>query len=64
MQIIKKLGGYKKVLDILNSLGCKVGYFTLANQKHRKSLTKEVSLTLMDYCQKNNIPVSIEDFKG
>ena len=64
MQIIEKLGGYKKVLSILNGFGCKVGYFALANQKYRKNLSKDVSLILMDYCNKNNIPVSLEDFKG
>lgn len=65
MQIINKLGGYQSVLEILKNMGwnSKNPYGTLVVQSHRNALSKEVSLILMDYCQKNNIPVSIEDFK-
>ena len=66
MQIINKLGGYQSVLEILKMMGWKSRnpYGTLVVQAHRKTLSKDVSLALMDYCQKNNIPVSLEDFRG
>lgn len=65
MQIISKLGGYQNVLEILKTMGwrSKNPYGTLVVQAHRNTLSKEVALMLMDYCQKHNIPVSIEDFK-
>lgn len=65
MQIIEKLGGYQSVIEILKSMGWKSKnpYGTLVVQAHRKNLSKDVALSIMDYCQKHNIPVSIEDFK-
>lgn len=66
MQIIEKLGGYQNVIEILKTMGWKSKnpYGTLVVQAHRKNLSKNVALAIMSYCQKNNIPVSIEDFKG
>lgn len=65
MEIIKKIGGYKKAVEVLISGGWKVKqpYGLLVLQCHRKNLSKEASLILWDYCLKNNIPVSINDFK-
>lgn len=66
MEIIKKIGGYQKVLTVLLAGGWhnKNPYGSLVLQCHRKSLSKTVSLILWDYCLKNNIPVSISDFGG
>ena len=66
MELIKKIGGYKKVLAVLLAGGWKSKnpYGSLVVQCHRKNLSKTVSLILMDYCLKNNIPVSIRDFGG
>ena len=66
MEIINKLGGYKKVVDVLVSNGWKSTnpYGTLVIQNHRKNLSKDVSLILWDYCNKNGIKVKPEDFKG
>lgn len=66
MELIKRLGGYHKVSEILSSNGweSKNPYGTLVLQCHRKNLSKDVSLILWDYCQKHNIEVSKEDFKG
>ena len=65
MQIIKTLGGYKKVIEILLAGGWKVRqpYGSLVLQCHRKNLSKEVSLILYNYCLTHNIAVSISDFK-
>lgn len=63
MEIINKIGKLSKIHSILCESGFKIKYQTLAQQIWRKSLSKEVSLILLNYCQKNNIPVSIEDFK-
>lgn len=63
MKIIKKIGKLAKIQSILCDSGFPIKYQTLAQQIWRKNLSKEVSLILWDYCQKNNIPVSIEDFK-
>ena len=62
MQIIDKLGGYKKVKDILDKNGVSIKYGTLAQQVLRESLTTPVAITLWDYCQKHKIPVSRQDF--
>lgn len=66
MEIIKKIGGYKKATEILveNGWKSKRPYTTLVLQCWRKNLSKDVSLILWDYCNKHNIPVSIDDFKG
>lgn len=63
MDILEKIGTNKEIVEILNKAGWQGNYDTFAMQKSRKSLSKEVSLILWDYCQKNKIPVSIEDFK-
>ena len=63
MDILEKIGTNKEIVEILNKAGWQGNYDTFAMQKSRKSLSKEVSLILWDYCHKNNIPVSIEDFK-
>ena len=63
MEIVKKIGKLAKVQKILCDSGFNIKYQTLAQQIWRKKLSKEVSLILWDYCQKHNIPVSIEDFK-
>lgn len=64
MDILEKIGTNKEIVEILKSAGWTGTYDTFAMQKSRNSLSKEVSLILWDYCQKNNIPVSLEDFKG
>ena len=66
MEIISKLGGYKKVVDILVSGGWKSKnpYGTLVIQNHRKNLSKQVALILWDYCQRNNIDVNPKEFYG
>ena len=63
MDILDKIGTNKEIVEILNKAGWNGNYDTFAMQKSRKSLSKEVSLILWDYCQKHNIPVSIEDFR-
>lgn len=62
MTIIEKLGGYKKVKEILDGCGIKIKYGTLAQQSLRNSLTTPVAINLWDYCQKHKIPVKKEDF--
>ena len=64
IKILQKIGRNKDVLKILRESGWKGSYATFAMQKLRNKLTADVSLILWDYCQKHNIPVSIEDFKG
>lgn len=64
MKIINKIGKLAKIQSILCDSGFHIKYQTLAQQIWRKNLSKEVSLILWDYCQKNNIPVSLEDFRG
>lgn len=66
MKIIRKLGGYKRVVDILinNGWTAKKPYSNLVIQNWRKNLSKDVALILWDYCNRNNISVSIDDFKG
>lgn len=62
MEIIDKLGGYKKVKEILSDCGLKIKYGTLAQQVLRESLTTPVAITLWEYCQKHKIQVSRKDF--
>lgn len=64
MDLLNKLGSNKEIVEILKKAGWKGTYNNFQMQKSRKSLSKEVSLILWDYCQKHNIPVSIEDFKA
>jgi hypothetical protein len=64
LKILEKIGRNKKVMEILEMYGWSGDYATFAMQKTRGKLTADVSLILWDYCQKNNIPVSLEDFKG
>ena len=63
LKILEKVGSNKNVLKILRKYGWKGKAGTFAMQKHRNNLMTEVALILWDYCQKNNIPVSIEDFR-
>lgn len=63
MELLNKIGSNKKIVQILKNAGWNGTYNNFQMQKSRKSLSKEVSLILWDYCQKNKIPVSIEDFK-
>ena len=63
MEIVKKIGKLGQIQKILCDSGLDIKYQTLAQQIWRRKLSKEVSLILWDYCQKNNIPVSIEDFR-
>lgn len=63
LEITRKLGGYQKVYDILKNSGWTGKYNTLMMQYYRRKASRDVSLLLWDYCQKNNIPVSIEDFR-
>lgn len=64
IKILDKLGKNKDILKILRDSGWEGSYARFAMQKLRKKLTADVSLILWDYCQKHNIPVSIEDFRG
>lgn len=64
MDILEKIGSNKEVMEILKKSGWNGSYNRFQMQKSRNSLSKEVSLILWDYCQKNNIPVTLEDFKG
>ena len=64
IKILEKIGRNKDVLRILRESGWQGSYATFAMQKLRNKLTADVSLILWYYCQKNNIPVSIEDFRG
>lgn len=64
LKILEKIGRNKKVMEILEKYGWDGDYATFAMQKFRGKLTADVSLILWDYCQKNNIPVSLEDFRG
>ena len=64
MKIIKTLGGYKKVQQILADNGLQIRYGTLAQQVLRKRITGDVALSLWSYCEKHNIKVKPEDFKG
>ena len=64
IKILEKLGRNKDIFKILRESGWGGSYARFAMQKTRNKLTGEVSLILWDYCQKNNIPVSIEDFRG
>ncbi len=64
MQIIKRLGGYQKVQQILANNGLNIRYGTLAQQVLRKRITSDVALRLWSYCEKNGIKVKPEDFKG
>lgn len=63
MELLNKIGTNKEIVEILKKAGWQGNYNNFQMQKSRNSLSKEVSLILWDYCQKNNIPVSIEDFK-
>ena len=63
IKILEKIGRNKKIISILRKAGWNGSYSCFAMQKLRNKLTAEVSLILWDYCQKNKIPVSIEDFK-
>jgi len=63
MKILKKLGKLRNIYDILTKSGLNIKYQTLAQQVWRKRLSKEVVIALWDYCLKNNIPVSVSDFK-
>ena len=63
LAIIKKLGGYENTHNILKELGIVCKKTTLFVQGYRGKMSSKYSLALMDYCQKNKIPVSIEDFK-
>lgn len=62
VEIFKKLGNNKGVYKILCESGWNGTYMTLVMQKYRGSLSKEVSLILWEYCQKNGIDVKREDF--
>ena len=64
MKIIKTLGGYKKVQEILADNGFQIRYGTLAQQVLRKRITSDVALILWEYCNKHGIEVKPEDFKG
>ena len=64
MELLDKIGSNKVIMEILKNAGWDGSYNSFQMQKSRNSLSKEVSLILWDYCQKNNIPVSIEDFRG
>ena len=64
IKILEKLGENKEILKILRSYGWNAPYANFAMQKTRGKLTSEVSLILWDYCNKHNIPVTIDDFKG
>lgn len=63
MGILKKIGKLADIYSILTQSGMKIKYQTLAQQVWRKKLSKDVVIVLWDYCLKNNIPVSISDFK-
>lgn len=63
MELLDKIGSNKVIMGILKKAGWNGSYNRFQMQKSRNRLTKEVALILLDYCQKNNIPVSIEDFK-
>jgi len=63
LKILEKIGGSnKQIIKILRSYGWKGTDGAFAMQKYRGNLMADVSLILLDYCQKHNIPVSIEDF--
>ena len=64
LAIVKKLGGYENTHNILKSMGIICKKTTLFIQSYRGKMSSRFSLALMDYCQKHNIPVSIEDFKA
>lgn len=64
MDILKKIGKLGDIYNILIQSGMKIKYQTLAQQVWRKKLSKDVVIVLWDYCLKNNIPVSVSDFKG
>ena len=64
MDILKKIGKLNDIYNILLKSGMKIKYQTLAQQVWRKKLSKDVVIVLWDYCLKNNIPVSISDFRG
>lgn len=64
IKILEKLGRNKDIMSILRESGWGGSYARFAMQKLRGKLTADVSLILWDYCQKHNIPVSIEDFKA
>ena len=63
LAIVKKLGGYENTYNILKNVGILCKKTTLFIQSYRGKMSSRFSLALMDYCQKNNIPVSIEDFR-
>ena len=64
LKVLEKIGSNKKVIEILRSYGWKGKSGAFAMQKHRENLMPDVALILWDYCNKHNIPVSIDDFKG
>jgi hypothetical protein len=64
LKIFEKVGKNAKVVDILRCYGWKGKKGTLVMQKYRGSITTDVALILWDYCNRHNIPVSIEDFKA
>lgn len=62
MGIIKKLGGFSAVYEILKKSGWKYEETTLRMQISRKSLSKEVCLYLTDFMNKNKISYEKTDF--
>ena len=62
LSIFKKMGGYKNVHKILKESGWTGERESLFIQSYRGSVSAKVALILWEYCQKNNIKVSRQDF--
>lgn len=62
MNILEKFGGKKKMLKILRDAGWMKSKQVLTMQTRRGSLSKEVSLILLEHALKNGIAVQPQDF--
>lgn len=63
-KVVEKIGGYQRVYEILKQCGWNGKYNTLFMQYYRRKASKDVALILWDYCNRHNIPVSIDDFRS
>lgn len=63
MKIISELGGIKEVYKILKNYGWRKNFHAFYMQVKRKKLSKDASLIIYDYCHKNGIVVSLDDFQ-